>query len=526
MEKPEASASKDWRNLGHLAGLEEKGRHVLKIDGKQIALLSTEAGLFAINNRCPHEGYPLIEGTLNDSCTLACNWHGWAFDLKSGEALQGRDAVRTYPVERRGGDIWIDLTPTPKAVQAVKAYSELDEALAEHDYERIARSLCRLEQAGEQYETVAGRVLKWSLPRLERGFGHAHAGLADWISLAGDDADLRLVAFLEAFGNFSWDALFSPALDVPSDPLPWDSSAFLSALEAMNSSSALSHVKGAFAAGLRFADIKPAFLDFIFSHYAGFGHPAIYVAKLERLSAQLGADVEETLALQLAQYLCVAAREDLIPEFRGFADYLKVEAGDAPVPRAADFVGVSVRNTMALTASSLAKPRELFEALLGAAALNMLGFDLELQHGVNQPIARNIGWLDFTHAITFAEAVNIHASESPAYWQSGLMQRACFVGRNSPYVGEADIARWRVTDKEDFLAREKAALFNMDAGDYIYGVHRLKMVCAVDRLDKLVGEETSELVFAALNRYLHTRLRQRHPARAAYQARQSVSREG
>ncbi len=526
MEKPEAGAGKDWRNLGQLAGLEKKGRHVLKIDGKQIALLSTEAGLFAINNRCPHEGYPLIEGTLNDSCTLACNWHGWAFDLKSGKALQGRDGVKTYPLERRGGDIWIDLTPTPKAVQAVKAYRELDEALAEHDYERIARSLCRLEQAGVKYEDIAGRVLKWSLPRLERGFGHAHAGLADWISLAGNDTDLRLVAFLEALGNFSWDALFSPALEVPSDTLPWDASVFRQDLEAMNSTKALSRVRGAFSAGLRFADIKPAFLDFIFSHYAGFGHPAIYVTKLERLSAQLGSDIEETLALQLAQYLCVAAREDLIPEFRGFADYLKVEAGAGPVLKAADFVGTSVRNAMALTASSLGKPKALFEALLGAAALNMLGFDLDLQHGVNQPIARNIGWLDFTHAITFAEAVQIHASDNHAYWQSGLMQMACFVGRNSPYVGEADIEKWRVTDKVDFLARENAALFNMDAGDYIYGVHRLKMVCAVERLDKLVSEETSDLVFAALNRYLHTRLRQRHPARAAYQARQSVSREG
>ncbi|WP_286828542.1 MULTISPECIES: Rieske (2Fe-2S) protein [Kordiimonas] len=526
MEKPEAGAGKDWKNLGQLAGLKETGRHVLKLNGKQIALLNTEAGLFAINNRCPHEGYPLVEGTLNDSCTLACNWHGWAFDLKSGEALQGRDAVRTYPVERRGKDIWIDLTPVPNTVRAAKAFDEMDEAMAEHDYERIARSLCRLDQANVTYEDVAKRVISWSLSRFERGFGHAHAGLADWIDLAGDDDDLRLVAFLEAFGNFSWDALFSQPLELPAKAAPWGAKAFLKELEAMNSLAALGRVRGAFEAGLRFRDIKPAYLDFIFSHYAGFGHPAIYVTALERLSAKLGAEVEETLALQLAHYLCVAAREDLIPEFRGFADYLRVEPGSGPVPKAADLVGASVRQTMAVTASSLARPEALYEALLGASALNMLGFDLELQHAVKQPIARNIGWLDFTHAITFAEAVHTHASENAGYWQSGLMQMACFVGRNSAYVGEVDLAKWRVTDKRAFLAQQKAALFNMDEGEYIYGVHRLKMMCAVARLDRIVSEATSELVFAALNRYLHTRLRQRHPARAAYQARQSVLREG
>ncbi|MFC4347731.1 Rieske (2Fe-2S) protein [Kordiimonas lipolytica] len=526
MEKHEASADKDWKNLGPLAEFEEKGRHVLKIEGKQIALLSTEAGLFAINNRCPHEGYPLIEGTLNDSCTLACNWHGWAFDLKSGEALQGRDPVRTYPVERRGADIWIDLTPIPPSVQAAKAYRELEESLGEHDYERIARCLCRLDRAGVAYEEVAAHVVRWSLPRFERGFGHAHAGLADWIDLAGADKDLRLVAFLEAIGNFSWDALFSPPLEVPTEPLPWDAGAFVHDLEAMDSGMALARVRGAYHEGLRFRDNKQAFLDFIFSHYAGFGHPAIYAAKLERLSAQLGEDVEETLALQLAQYLCVAAREDQIPEFRGFADYLQVEPGTSPVPGASEFLGLSVRNAMAQAAASLSNPTKLYEALLGAAALNMLGFDLDLQHGVSQPIANNVGWLDFTHALTFGEAVYQHASDSPAYWQSGLMQMACFVGRNSGYVGAPDIAAWQVMDKADFLAKQKAALFNMDEGDYIYGVHRLKMVCAVERLDAIVSAETSRLLFAALNRYLNTRTRQRHPARAAYQASQSVSREG
>lgn len=515
-----------WYKLGPVPELLEKGRHVLKLEGKQIALFETEDGLFAINNRCPHEGYPLVEGTMNDGCTLACNWHGWSFNLKTGKALQGRDPVRTYPIERRGQDIWVDLTPEPAVQRAEKAFHEFDEALSEHDYNRIARSLCRLEAAGVDYESTTVRTLRWSLTKFERGFGHAHAGLADWIALAGADPDLRLVGFLEALAHFSWDGLFSPSASLPAAAKSWKAKAFLADLEAMNSASVLARIKGGFADGLRYADMKSSILDFIFSHYGGFGHQAIYAAKLETLVVQLGDEIEETLVLQLALYLCVSAREDLIPEFRGFADYLKVEGGNQTPASPETLSGQSVRSAMALTAASLEHREALFDSLLAACALNMLHFDENRQHAVEQPIAQNVGWLDFTHALTFAESVHIHASANPAYWQSGLMQMACFVGRNSRFLTEQDWSRWHVEDKASFLAKEKAKLFNMDVGEYIYGVHRVKMVCAVEQLAKIASDATTDLVFAALNRYLHATLRQRHPARDAFQARETVAREG
>lgn len=522
----EASGAKGWINLGPVPELTEKGRHVLKVDGLQIALFKTEDGLFAINNRCPHEGYPLAEGTLNDGCTLACNWHGWAFNLKTGKAIQGRDPVRTYDMRTDEKDIWIDLTPPQPEELAARAFDELEEAMAEHDYDRIARSLSRLNKAGIGFEEAARRAISWSLARFERGFGHAHAGLADWLALAGNDTDLQLVAYLEALGHFSWDSLFSPAFEPGDQVSTWDHEGFIADVEAMNSTAALARVRGAYVSGLGFADIKPAFLDFIFRHYGGFGHQAIYAQKLEKLAGLLGAGIEESLALQLARYLCVSAREDLIPEFRGFSDYLKVEPGNVPVPAPEAFYGMSVRQAMALTAASSAHQEQLFESLLAACALNMLHFDLSLQDMVEQPIARNVGWLDFTHAITFAEAARLHARANPSYWQSVLMQMACFVGRNAKFVAAKNWDRWKIADNRAFLAREKAKLFDMDAGEYIYGVHRVKMVVAVEALLPEVGANTAEMVVAALNRYLNSPLRHRHAARTAYQARQSVLREG
>ena len=65
--------------------------------------------MHACNNRCPHEGYPLVEGVLDAQCVLTCNWHNWKFDLKTGETLYGGDRLRVYPVMVREGMVHVDV---------------------------------------------------------------------------------------------------------------------------------------------------------------------------------------------------------------------------------------------------------------------------------------------------------------------------------------------------------------------------------------------------------------------------------
>ena len=101
--------------------LERRGRRVVRKGGKQILLIASGGRVFAVANRCPHEGYPLSEGTLGPACVLTCDWHNWKFDLASGEALVGRDPVRTYPVEPRDGEIFLDLADPPAAALKERA---------------------------------------------------------------------------------------------------------------------------------------------------------------------------------------------------------------------------------------------------------------------------------------------------------------------------------------------------------------------------------------------------------------------
>ena len=57
-----------WHRVATLDELADKGRLVVKPAGRQIALFLHGARVLACNNRCPHEGYPLSQGTVDDAC--------------------------------------------------------------------------------------------------------------------------------------------------------------------------------------------------------------------------------------------------------------------------------------------------------------------------------------------------------------------------------------------------------------------------------------------------------------------------
>jgi nitrite reductase/ring-hydroxylating ferredoxin subunit len=94
-----------------LADLRETGCLPVQIEGHTVALFFHDANVFAVDNRCPHMGFPLHRGTTEDG-VLTCHWHHARFDLSSGGTFDPwADDVRTYPVEIRGGEVWVDVAP-------------------------------------------------------------------------------------------------------------------------------------------------------------------------------------------------------------------------------------------------------------------------------------------------------------------------------------------------------------------------------------------------------------------------------
>jgi nitrite reductase/ring-hydroxylating ferredoxin subunit len=94
-----------------LEDLHERGRLAVRAGGHALALFFDGGKVHAVDNRCPHMGFPLDRGTVNDGL-LTCHWHHARFDLESGGTFdQFADDARVFPTEVRDGDVWVDLSP-------------------------------------------------------------------------------------------------------------------------------------------------------------------------------------------------------------------------------------------------------------------------------------------------------------------------------------------------------------------------------------------------------------------------------
>jgi len=167
-----------------------------------------------------------------------------------------------------------------------------------------------------------------------------------------------------------------------------------------------------------------------------------------------------------------------------------------------------------------ADPLDLYGALLGANAHNLLAFDIALQSRLDQPVADNANWLDVTHGITFAQAVHRQCRKFPELWPQGLLQMACFAGRNSRFNDSAvRLEDWRVEDEAAFMRATVDGLFDHGQQENIVAVHLLKTTLAVrDELADGVETETRDVLLAGLNRFLHSPLPRRHIRRTVKQA--------
>ena len=92
------------------AEIDQAGCRVYAVNGHTLALFSTAEGIFAIDNRCPHMGFPLDRGSVKDGI-LTCHWHHARFDLATGGAFDlFADDVPIFPVSVEGDDVYVDLS--------------------------------------------------------------------------------------------------------------------------------------------------------------------------------------------------------------------------------------------------------------------------------------------------------------------------------------------------------------------------------------------------------------------------------
>lgn len=115
-------------------------RKIVKIMGLSVGIFHHNSGWYAVRNQCLHAGGPVAEGPLRGE-TLVCPWHGYQYDLSSGQLLSDPSArLEMYPVELQDNKVFINLpittytppqippeAPTPAAAALAKNEFRLSE---------------------------------------------------------------------------------------------------------------------------------------------------------------------------------------------------------------------------------------------------------------------------------------------------------------------------------------------------------------------------------------------------------------
>ena len=114
---------------------------------KTVCMTHFEGRYAALDNRCPHQGGPLGEGSIENGL-LRCPWHGWDYDPLTGKAPGFDDGVEAFPVEVREDGVYVGFEP-------------------ETPHERTAS------------DVMAETMIEWGVRHVFGMVGHSNLGLAD-----------------------------------------------------------------------------------------------------------------------------------------------------------------------------------------------------------------------------------------------------------------------------------------------------------------------------------------------------------
>ena len=135
-----------------VAAFPDGERRIVEVGGRSIGVFRVGESFYGIRNRCPHQGGPLCLGHVlgdavadgpgsarisSDPLRIACPWHGWEYDLDSGQSFMGgaMAGVRSYGARvEPGGSLLKETLARPSRRVPGPYVAETFEVRVEDDY--------------------------------------------------------------------------------------------------------------------------------------------------------------------------------------------------------------------------------------------------------------------------------------------------------------------------------------------------------------------------------------------------------
>lgn len=126
-----------------------------------VCLTHFEGKICALDNKCPHQGGPLGEGSIENGL-LRCPWHGWDYHPCTGKAPGFDDGVETYQIEEREDGIYVGLAAEPEHEPTVT-------------------------------DLMVETMVNWGVNRVFGMVGHSNLGLADAMRRQEEKGNLKFI---------------------------------------------------------------------------------------------------------------------------------------------------------------------------------------------------------------------------------------------------------------------------------------------------------------------------------------------
>ena len=167
-----ATDRKGMLMAGTIEDIRERGCAVVTGNGHTIAVFPWGDDFAAVDNRCPHMGFPLDRGTVSNGI-LTCHWHHARFDLSGGGTFDPfADDVRAFPASVEDGRVWVD-TNRPEADPIERWSHRLEDGMEHNIRLVIAKSVLGLSASPADYRAPLTIAADFGTTYSDSGWGQA-----------------------------------------------------------------------------------------------------------------------------------------------------------------------------------------------------------------------------------------------------------------------------------------------------------------------------------------------------------------